>query len=241
MPLKQVHANPCFRQHHVHELLWACSVFSLMPMFQKLGPAGFDGIEFHGAHGYLIDQFLRDGANDRTDEYGGSIENRCRFLVELVTAVGNEIGFKRVAVRISTFTDIQDVTDSNPLALSLHIAEVLSSLNILYLHVIEPRIDPKEEDSALREEQVLRIRKAYKGTFIAGGGFTRATGIHAVESGKADLVVYGRQFLANPDLPKRFALDAPLNKYDRSTFYTHDPVVGYTDYPFLEDVVKAQS
>jgi 12-oxophytodienoic acid reductase len=241
MPLKQVHANPCFRQHHVHELLWACSVFSLMPMFQKLGPAGFDGIEFHGAHGYLIDQFLRDGANDRTDEYGGSIENRCRFLVELVTAVGNEIGFERVAVRISPFTDIQDVTDSNPLTLSLHIAEVLSSLNILYLHVIEPRIDPKEEDSALREEQVLRIRKAYKGTFIAGGGFTRATGIHAVESGKADLVVYGRQFLANPDLPKRFALDAPLNKYDRSTFYTHDPVVGYTDYPFLEDVVKAQS
>ena len=201
-----------------------------------MAPAGFDGIEIHGANGYLIDQFLRDGANDRTDKYGGAIENRCRFLVEIVEAVGNAIGFERVGVRISPFADIQDVTDSNPVALSLHIAEVLSPLNILYLHVIEPRLS---YDDAL--DQMLPIRKAYKGSFIVGGGYTRESGNQAIESGQADLIAYGRLFLANPDLPKRFALNAPLNKYDRKSFYTHDPVLGYTDYPFLEDVVKTES
>lgn len=183
---------------------------------------------------------MRDGANDRTDEYGGSIENRCRFLIEIVKAVGNAIGFDKVGVRISPFTDLMGVTDSDPDALSLHIAKVLSPLNILYLHVIEPRTDPQEGD-APTEDMVLPIRKAFKGNFIAGGGFTRASGNEAIETGKADLIVYGRLFLSNPDLPKRFALNAPLNKYDRSTFYTPDPVRGYTDYPFLEDVVKTES
>jgi len=187
----------------------------------------------------LIDQFLRDGANDRTDEYGGSVENRCRFLLEIVKGVGNAIGFGRVGVRVSPFTDVLNVTDSDPEGLSLHLAEALNRENILYLHVIEPRVSDGEWYP--NDDVMLPIRRAYKGTFIAGGGYTRTSGNQAIESGKADLVVYGRHFLANPDLPKRFALNAPLNKYDRSTFYTHDPVVGYTDYPLLDAAVKTQA
>lgn len=197
-------------------------------------------MELHGANGYLIDQFLRDGANDRTDEYGGSLENRSRFLLELVKGVGNAIGFQRVGVRISPFTDIAEVTDSDPSGVAVHVAEALSQYNILYFHVIEPRLsgEPRGPDV------MLPIRRAFKGTFIAGGGYTRDSGNQAIDSGKADLIVYGRTFLANPDLPIRFALNAPLNKYDRSTFYTQDPVVGYTDYPFLEEgtaAVKTQA
>nr|QCF46590.1 12-oxo-phytodienoate reductase [Pohlia nutans] len=204
--------------------------------------AGFDGVELHGANGYLIDQFLRDGANDRTDEYGGSLENRSRFLLELVKGVGNAIGFQRVGVRISPFTDIAEVTDSDPSSLAVHVAEALSHYKILYFHVIEPRLsgEPQTPD---HEDVMLPIRRAFKGTFIAGGGYTRDSGNQAIDSGKADLIVYGRTFLANPDLPIRFALNAPLNKYDRSTFYTQDPVVGYTDYPFLQGTaaVKTQA
>ncbi|KAK1403693.1 12-oxophytodienoate reductase 2 [Heracleum sosnowskyi] len=162
--------------------------------------AGFNGVEIHGAHGYLIDQFLKDQVNDRTDEYGGSLENRCRFALEVVKAVSEEIGADRVGIRISPFADYNDSGDSNPEALGLYMAESLNKYGILYLH---------------------------------------GSGNNAVVANHADLVVYGRLFLANPDLPKRFELDAPLNKYDRNTFCTSDPVVGYTDYPFLDETNSA--
>ncbi|GLJ17139.1 hypothetical protein SUGI_0296570 [Cryptomeria japonica] len=192
--------------------------------------AGFDGVEIHGAHGFLPDQFMKDSVNDRTDRYGGTLENRCRFVVEVVEAVVDEIGAEHVGIRLSPFYDPQD---SNPEALGLYMAEALNKYNILYAHFVEPRLLNLERTIA-SDKSLIPMRKAFKGTFLAAGGYDRDDGNKAVSSGKADLVVYGRLFLANPDLPKRFELNAPLNKYDRETFYTSDPVVGYTDYLFLE-------
>ncbi|KAK4479968.1 hypothetical protein RD792_013022 [Penstemon davidsonii] len=200
--------------------------------------AGFDGVEIHAANGYLIEQFLKDQVNDRTDEYGGSLENRSRFALEIVEAVTNEIGSNRVGIRLSPYTDILDSVDSNPDALGLYLANELNNFDIVYLHVIEPRLDVNEEVHQGAEDQIphslLPMRKAFNNTFIAAGGYNRSKGNRAIAENYADMVAFGRLFLANPDLPKRFELDVPLNKYDRSTFYTSDPVVGYTDYPFLE-------
>ncbi|KAL2254287.1 UNVERIFIED_CONTAM: putative 12-oxophytodienoate reductase 11 [Sesamum indicum] len=199
---------------------------------------GFDGVEIHGANGYLIEQFLKDQVNDRTDEYGGILENRSRFALEVVEAVTNEIGPNRVGIRLSPYTDFMEAIDSDPDALGLYMANALNKFNLLYLHVIEPRVvgarvlqGPKDEIP----HQLLPMRKAFNSTFIAAGGYTRSKGNRAITDHYADLIAFGRLFLANPDLPRRYELDAPLNKYDRSTFYTSDPVVGYTDYPFLEE------
>ncbi|CDP10745.1 unnamed protein product [Coffea canephora] len=195
--------------------------------------AGFDGVEIHGAHGYLIEQFMKDEANDRTDEYGGSMENRCRFALEIVEAVSNAIGPLRVGIRLSPFTYFNDSADSNPNALGLYMAEALNKYGILYLHMVDPklRFNPnfKRHDGSL-----LPMRKAFKGTFLAAGGYLREDGNEAIAENGADLIAYGRWFLSNPDLPRRFELNAPLTKYDSSTFYISDPVIGYTDYPFLE-------
>ncbi|GAB2225368.1 hypothetical protein Droror1_Dr00006160 [Drosera rotundifolia] len=195
--------------------------------------AGFDGVEIHGAHGYLLEQFMKDSVNDRTDRYGGSLENRCRFPLEVVEAIADEIGADKLGIRLSPFANYSEAEDSNPKALGLYLAESLNKYGILYCHMVEPRMIKGVEKKEC-PHSLLPMRKAFNGTFIAAGGFDREDGIKAVEEGRADLVAYGRFFLANPDLPRRFELDAPLNKYDRSTFYTDDPVVGYTDYPFLE-------
>ncbi|KAL0364986.1 UNVERIFIED_CONTAM: 12-oxophytodienoate reductase 1 [Sesamum angustifolium] len=179
-----------------------------------------------------------DQVNDRTDEYGGSLENRCRFALEIVEAVTNEIGSHRVGIRLSPYTDfMESAIDSDPDALGLYMANALNKFNILYLHVMEPRVGgtvlqgPEDEIP----HRLLPMRKAFKNTFIAADGYNRSKGNRAIADNYADLIAFGRWFLANPDLPRRFELDAPLNKYDRSTFYTSDPVVGYTDYPFLEE------
>lgn len=201
--------------------------------------AGFDGVEIHGAQGYLIDQFLKDTVNDRTDEYGGSLENRCRFALEVVEAVANEIGKDRVGIRLSPFADYNESADTNPQALAVHMAESLNKYEILYCHVVEPRMKTMA-DIAESPHTLTPMRKAFTGTFIASGGFTKEDGNAAVAEGRTDLVAFGRWFLANPDLPKRFEADAPLNKYDRSTFYTSDPVVGYTDYPFLDSTASKE-
>ncbi|GLT32871.1 hypothetical protein SLA2020_075030 [Shorea laevis] len=200
--------------------------------------AGFDGVEIHAAHGYLIDQFLKDQVNDRTDQYGGSLENRCRFALEIVEAVVNEIGADKVGIRLSPFADYSEAGDSNPKALGLYMAEALNKYGIVYCHMVEPRMKTVGEKFE-SPDSLLPMRKAFKGTFIAAGGYEREDGNKAVAENHADLVAYGRIFLANPDLPRRFELNAPLNKYNRETFYTldtKDPVVGYTDYPFLESI-----
>ncbi|XP_023762663.1 putative 12-oxophytodienoate reductase 11 [Lactuca sativa] len=195
--------------------------------------AGFDGVEIHGANGYIIEQFLKDQVNDRTDEYGGTLENRCRFALEIVEAVANEIGGDRVGIRLSTFANYMECEDSNPEALGLYMANALNKYEILYLHVIEPRM--VEADTLYDTPySTLPMKKAFKGTFISSGGYKRDDAINAVADSKTDLVAFGRLFLANPDLPKRFEIGAGLNKYDRNTFYTQDPKLGYTDYAFLE-------
>ncbi|XP_038683784.1 putative 12-oxophytodienoate reductase 11 [Tripterygium wilfordii] len=195
--------------------------------------AGFDGVEVHGAHGYLIDQFLKDTVNDRTDQYGGSLENRCRFALELVDAVTNEIGADKVGIRLSPFADYMESGDSNPEALGLYMVQALNKRGILYVHMVEPRMKTAGETDEY-PHGLVPMRKAFNGTFISAGGFDREEGNKAVAEDHTDLIAYGRLFLSNPDLPRRFELVSPLNKYDRNTFYTPDPVVGYTDYPFLE-------
>jgi 12-oxophytodienoic acid reductase len=201
--------------------------------------AGFDGVEVHGANGYIIEQFLKDSANDRDDEYGGSIENRCRFALEVVRAVAGEIGAGRVGVRLSPFLDYMDCHDSDPEALAAHLVRELSAAGVLYCHMIEPRMAVVDGRRQI-PHRLRPYREAFTGTFIAAGGYDREEGNKVVGEGYTDLVSFGRLFLANPDLPRRFELpDAPLNKYDRTTFYTSDPVVGYTDYPFLAGDVQA--
>ncbi|CAL1357474.1 unnamed protein product [Linum trigynum] len=208
--------------------------------------AGFDGIEIHGAHGYLVDQFLKDGINDRTDHYGGTLENRCRFLTEVVKAVVSAIGASRVGVRVSPAIDHLDAIDSDPLKLGLAVVERLNSLQrqagskLAYLHVTQPRYtaygqaESGRPGSEEEEAELMRtLRTSYDGTFMASGAYTRELGMAAVGSGDADLVSYGRLFVSNPDLVTRFKVNAALNKYNRRSFYTHD-AVGYTDYPFME-------
>lgn len=177
---------------------------------------------------------MKDEANDRTDKYGGSLENRCRFPLEVVEAVINEIGADKVGMRLSPFSNYSEAGDSNPRALGLYMAESLSKFGLLYCHMIEPRMKTLGEKTEC-PESLVPMRKAFNGTFIVAGGYGREDGNKAVAENRADLVAFGRLFLANPDLPKRFELNAPLNKYIRELFYKPEPVLGYTDYPFLED------
>lgn len=196
--------------------------------------AGFDGVEIHAAYGHLLDQFMKDSINDRTDDYGGSLPNRCLFTLQVVDAVANEIGPLRVGVRLSPFDNLFGSGDSDPDALALHLAESLNKVGVLYCHVLEPRTELVDDRHARISHRLLPMRRAFEGTLIAAGGYDREEGNKVVADGYADLVAYGRLFLANPDLPKRFEMDAALNKCDRSTFYTSDPVAGYTDYPFMD-------
>ncbi|MCO5575575.1 hypothetical protein L7F22_029377 [Adiantum nelumboides] len=197
--------------------------------------AGFDGVEIHSAHGYLLDQFIKDGINDRTDRYGGSMENRCRLTMEVVEATAAEIGAERVGIRLSPFGSHLDVTDSHPEQLSVYLADALNKYNIVYAHYLEPRVT-RYMQHIKTPFSLQPARNAFKGTFLAAGNYSRENGNDAITSHRADLIVYGRLFLCNPDLPRRFALKAPLNDYKEETFYTQDPVIGYTDYPFLEEI-----
>ncbi|GMI93873.1 12-oxophytodienoate reductase 2, ARABIDOPSIS 12-OXOPHYTODIENOATE REDUCTASE 2 [Hibiscus trionum] len=177
---------------------------------------------------------MKDHINDRTDQYGGSLQNRCRFALEVVEAVANEIGADRVGLRLSPYADYLDSGDSNPTALGVYMAESLNKYGILYCHMVEPRMKLAEE-SFETTESLLPMRKAFKGTFIVAGGYDKDDGNKAVAENRTDLVAFGRLFLSNPDLPKRFEVNAPLTKHNRNTYCLPDPVAGYTDYPFLED------
>ena len=195
---------------------------------------GFDGVEIHGAYGFLLDQFMKDEVNDRTDKYGGLLENRCRFPLEVVEAVVNEIGADKVGIRVSPYSTWAEARDSNPKALGIYMVESLNKYRLLYCHMFEPKRETVGEKCEC-PHSLFPMRKAFNGTFIVAGEYGREDGNRAVAEDRADLIAYGRWFLANPDLPMRFALNAPLNKYNEETFYTPDPVLGYTDYPFLED------
>jgi len=190
--------------------------------------AGFDGVEIHSANGYLLDQFLRDGTNRRTDLYGGSIENRIRLLKEVAEAVVAEIGEDKVGVRISPVNAFNDIHDSDSQTLFNAVARMLSEIGVVYLHVVEVSMTGEPDQSV----DMTEIRQHFSGLYIANGGYDKARGNAAIAAGYADLVAYGIPYLANPDLPERFKRDAFLNEADQATFYGGDEH-GYTDYPTL--------
>jgi N-ethylmaleimide reductase len=193
--------------------------------------AGFDGVELMAANGHLIDQFLQDNSNKRTDRYGGTIENRARLLCEAVEALVAVWGADRVGVRIAPSGTFNGMADSNPRALFRYVAERLNDFKLAYLHIIEPRIKGGE---VIVEGQgpvaAQELSKIFHGPIIAAGGFEPDAAEAIVANGDANLIAFGRHFIANPDLPKRIALGLPFNSYDRSTFYGFD-ARGYTDYP----------
>lgn len=202
--------------------------------------AGFDGVEIHAANGYLFDQFLQDGSNKRNDIYGGSFENRARFLIDTTKALISVWGSDKVAVRIGPSGTWGDMSDANPEALFTYVAKALAQLKLAYLHLIEPRIVGNIEDESKDQAPLAAqlIRKHYKGVIIAAGGFDQKSAEAILAAGDADLVAFGRHFIANPDLPQRFNNGWPLNDYDRPSFFGGTEV-GYTDYPFYQSGVLA--
>jgi N-ethylmaleimide reductase len=195
--------------------------------------ADFDGVELHAANGYLIDQFLRDGTNRRTDRYGGSLENRARFLLEVVEAVTAVWGPERVGVRLSPWSDFNSMHDGDPPATFGYVARALAPFGLAYLHVVEPIGVP-----AGAEPLAAHLKAAFGGALMVNGGYTKSLAEAALARGEADLVSFAASFLANPDLPVRLARNAPLNAPDPATFYGGDHH-GYTDYPVLAGAIAA--
>ncbi len=199
--------------------------------------AGFDGVEIHGANGYLIDQFLRDNANFRTDEYGGAVENRVRFLFEVATAVVDAVGAARVAVRLSPNEERQGVNDSRPEPLFEAAAAALSNLGIAFLEVREPDFDGTN-GKAERPPVAPSMRAAFKGPFVLNSDYDYKKGQAALDAGKADAISFGRPFISNPDLPKRFGKAVALTPDDKETWY-EGGATGYVTYPPAE--IRASS
>ncbi len=191
--------------------------------------AGFDGVEVHGANGYLLDEFLRDGSNHRAGAYGGSIENRSRLLLEVLTAVSDVWGSDRVGLRISPLNSFNSMIDSDPIGLSTWLATKLNDYNLAYLHVMRSDFAQKQHGDILTP-----IRAHYNGILIGNMGYTAAEATAAIEAAQIDAVAFGTSFLANPDLPERIKLGAALNQPDPATFYSQGPA-GYTDYSTLSN------
>ena len=202
---------------------------------QNAKTAGFDGIEIHAANGYLLDQFLQDGTNHRTDQYGGSIENRIRLLDEVIETVSTVFPSEQIGVRLSPYGTFNDIEDSDPIALFTAVINKLNGYKLAYVHMIEPRStssggnDQVYEDAPITSEL---FRAIYQGKFITAGGYDQAMGEQVLEEGLADAVAYGRLYISNPDLVERFQKNAPLSPYNRATFYGGEEL-GYTDYPTL--------
>jgi N-ethylmaleimide reductase len=202
--------------------------------------AGFDGVEVHGANGYLIDQFLNENTNLRDDEYGGNIPNRLRFMLEVVDAVAGVWGADRVGIRLSPSGTFMDCNDSDKRALYGAAVAALSGHGLAYLHLVEPTIAGSlSVDAPPDAIPTSWFRGQYDGTLVVSGDHTFETGNRVLADGTADLVGFGRAFIANPDLPRRFATGAPLISADRRTFYT-DGDAGYIDYPTLEEDDEAR-
>jgi N-ethylmaleimide reductase len=195
---------------------------------QRARDAGFDGVEIHAANGYLLDQFLRDGTNIRTDSYGGNLENRMRLLEEVVTAVTKVWPANRVAVRLSPENQFNDIRDSQPQATFSSVVEMLSGYQLAFLHVLEG-----DMLGGGRLVDYPGLKRLFGGLYFANNGYTRDSANRALRQGDADMVAFGRLFIANPDLPERFARGAVLNEPDPETFYGGG-AAGYTDYPMLD-------
>jgi N-ethylmaleimide reductase len=203
--------------------------------------AGFDGVEIHAANGYLIDQFLRSGVNDRTDRYGGSIENRTRFLFEVVDVVVKEIGGGRTGIRLSPVTASGDSSDPEPQPLFTHVVEGLAGYGLAYVHLVEGQTGgPRDFQQGDKPFDYEALHAAYKaagghGGWMANNGYDRQMAIDAIDHGKADVIAFGKPFISNPDLVERLKLNAPLTPLDTANIYGKGGV-GYTDYPTLDQV-----
>jgi N-ethylmaleimide reductase len=227
-----------FKPTSPHRALETSEIPTLLEQYrvaaQNAKLAGFDGVELMAANGHLIDQFLQDSTNKRTDEYGGSIENRTRLLVEVVQTLADVWGGDRVGVRLAPSGTFNGMGDSEPRALFRRVAERLNSFGLAYLHLIEPRVKGGETIAEAQAPVAAQeLSKIFRGPVIAAGGFNPESAEASVATGDASLIAFGRHFIANPDLPKRIALGLPLNPYDRRTFYGYDGR-GYTDYPFYD-------
>ena len=192
--------------------------------------AGFDGVEIHAANGYLIQQFLSDRSNHRSDNYGGSVTNRLRFALEVTEAVVAEIGADRTGIRISPVSPANDALDSSPAAVYFPLLRELNKCNLVYVHVIEGATGGPREFNGF---DFQALRKAFHGLWMVNNGYNAQTATDAITSGNADLVAFGKPYIANPDLGQRFKQQAPLNELDRTTLYGGD-AKGYTDYPTVQ-------
>ncbi len=195
--------------------------------------AGFDGVEIHGANGYLLDQFAKDGTNKRSDAYGGAIENRARLMLEVAKAVAAEAGADRTGIRISPVTPANDVSDSNPQPLFDHIVDGLNAEKLAYIHVIEGATGGPRDNAPF---DYASLRKRFSGAYIANNGYDLALANKVLAANAADLIAFGKLFISNPDLVERFKRGAPLNAPDKATFYGGG-AKGYTDYPTLSDAL----
>jgi N-ethylmaleimide reductase len=241
---------PVPRALDTHEIAPIVDEFRIAARYA--GEAGFDGVEILAANGFLIDQFLRDETNRRDDEYGGSIENRARFLLEVVDAAIEELGASRVGVRLSPHFRADQIGDSDPVATFSYVAAQLESRRVAYIHMLEGVTHDPDPFVPLYLQLAKKLgegrmgpgplpgdpflapilRKIFTGPLILNGGYTRETANQVLERGVADAIAFGRLFIANPDLPERFARDAELNQPDPATYYSGG-TKGYTDYPFL--------
>ena len=206
---------------------------------QNAMEAGFDGVEIHSGSGYLPDQFLRDGTNKRTDEYGGSVPNRCRFVLEVVDAVTGAIGAGRTGIRISPMLETWDCSDSDPVGLFSHLVGELDTRNLAFLDLIErndaPMAVSDDIDADSNEQGVLAIRGAFSGTYVANGSYDQARGEQAVRDGYASAISYGRDFISNPDLVERMQAGVPLNPpADPLDYYGDGGDKGYIDFPAMD-------
>jgi N-ethylmaleimide reductase len=192
--------------------------------------AGFDGVEIHGANGYLLDQFAKDGTNKRTDRYGGSIENRARLMLEVSKAIVAEAGADRTGIRISPVTPANDISDSNPQPLFDHIVDGLEALKLVYVHVIEGATGGPRDIAPF---DYADLRKRFRRAYIANNGYDLELATKQLAANAADLIAFGKPFISNPDLVERLKKGAPLNEWDKATFYGGG-AKGYTDYPALE-------
>jgi N-ethylmaleimide reductase len=203
--------------------------------------AGFDGVEIHGANGYLIEQFLQSRSNLRTDRYGGGIENRARFLMEITQAVIGVWGANRVGVRLSPYGIANDSGEADPMPLYTHVVQALNPLGLAYLHFIEPRSSGAGRAEVNHQNvpsAMVLFRPIWKGVLITAGGFTGETANAAIAEGHADAIAFGRIFISNPDLPRRLREGFPLTPYNRATFYGGEEK-GYTDYPVYGELEPA--
>src|SRR6516165_595396 len=198
--------------------------------------AGFDGVEIHGANGYLLDQFAKDGANKRNDAYGGSIENRAKLMLEVTKAVAAEAGANRTGIRISPVTPSNDISDSDPQPLFEHIVDGLNDLKLVYLHVVEGATGGPRDNAPF---DYASLRKRFAGAYVANNGYDFELATKTLAAGAADLIAFGKPFISNPDLVERLKRGAPLNAWDKATFYGGG-AKGYTDYPTLRIEAAAQ-